>query len=82
LDKKNLSLNKGDSSYPTGDNSERVKINWKVSKMVFSRTSEPNSIKLGTHYHWVKGIQVCSIKGLGPPQRGDNRKNVKMSCLS
>jgi hypothetical protein len=28
----------------------------------------------------VKGIQVCSIKGPGPLQRGDNHKNVKMGC--
>jgi hypothetical protein len=26
----------------------------------------------------VKGIQVCSIKGPGPLQRGDNHKNVRM----
>jgi hypothetical protein len=26
----------------------------------------------------VKGIQVCSNKGPGPLQRGDNFKNVKM----
>jgi hypothetical protein len=26
----------------------------------------------------VKGIQVCSNKGSGPLQRGDNHKNVKM----
>jgi hypothetical protein len=38
----------------------------------------PNSIKLNTHYPWVKGIQVSSNKGPGPFQRGDNHKNVKM----
>jgi hypothetical protein len=32
-----------------------------------------NSIKLGTHYLWVK--EVCSNKGPGPLQRGDNHKN-------
>jgi hypothetical protein len=26
----------------------------------------------------VKGIQVCSNKGLGPLLRGDNHKNVKI----
>jgi hypothetical protein len=26
----------------------------------------------------MKGIQVCSNKGSGPLQRGDNDKNVKM----
>jgi hypothetical protein len=40
----------------------------------FSRTSKPNSIKLGTDYPWAKGIQVCSNKGPNPLQRGDNKK--------
>jgi hypothetical protein len=47
-------------------------------KIFFSSTSWPKSIKLGTNYPWVKGIQVCSNKGQGPLQRGDNNKNVKM----
>jgi hypothetical protein len=50
----------------------------KMFKIFFFRTSWPNSIKLGTNYPWVKGIQVCSNKGPGPLQRGDNHKNVKM----
>jgi hypothetical protein len=29
----------------------------------------------------VKGIKVCSNKGPGPFQRGDNHKNVKMRCV-
>jgi hypothetical protein len=33
------------------------------------------SIKPGTNYPWVKEIPVCSNKGLGPLQRGDNHKN-------
>jgi hypothetical protein len=41
-------------------------------KIFFSRTSRPKSIKLGKHYPRVKGIQVCSNKGPGPLQRGDN----------
>jgi hypothetical protein len=45
---------------------------------IFFRTSRPNSIKLGTNYPWVKGIQVCSNKGPGPFQRGDNHENVNM----
>jgi hypothetical protein len=44
----------------------------------FSRTGRPKSIKLGTDYPWVKGIQLCSNKGPGPLQRGDNHKNVKL----
>jgi hypothetical protein len=38
----------------------------------------PNSIKHGTNYPWVKGIQVCSNKGPGRLQRGYNYKIVKM----
>jgi hypothetical protein len=40
----------------------------------------PKSIKLGTctSYVWVKRIQVCSNKGPGPLQSGDNHKNVKI----
>jgi hypothetical protein len=52
-----------------GDNSERVKIHRKFLN-IFSRTSWPKSIKLGTNYPLVKRIQVCSNKGPGPLQRG------------
>jgi hypothetical protein len=38
----------------------------------------PNSIKLNTNYPLMKGIQLCSNKGPGTIQRGDNHKNVKM----
>jgi hypothetical protein len=68
----------GDNPSPKGDNSEKVKIHWKFSKIFFSRTSRLKSIKLNTKYPWVKGIQVCSNKGPGSLQRGDNHKNVKM----
>jgi hypothetical protein len=47
----------GGSPSPRGDNRERIKIHWKFLK-IFFRTSRPNSIKLGTNYPWVKGIQV------------------------
>jgi hypothetical protein len=70
--------NEGDHLSPRGDNSKRVKMHWKFLKIFFSRTSRPNSIKLNTHYPWVKGIQVCSNKGPSLLQRGDNYKNVKM----
>jgi hypothetical protein len=46
----------------------------KIKKIFFSRTSRPISIKLDTHYPWVKGIEVCSNKGPGPLQMGDNCK--------
>jgi hypothetical protein len=70
--------NEVDNHSPRGDNSERVKLHLISLKIFFSRTSRPNSIKLGTNYPWVKGIQVCSNKGPCPLQRGDNHKNVKM----
>jgi hypothetical protein len=60
-----------------GDDSRRVKIRWNFFK-IFYRTRRPNSIKLSTYYPWVKGIQLCSNKGPGLLQRGDNHKNVKM----
>jgi hypothetical protein len=64
----------GDIPSPRGDNSERVKILRNFFK-IFFRTSGPNSIKLGTNYPWVKGIEVSSNKGPSPLQRGGNRKN-------
>ena len=70
-------LKEGDSPSPRGDNSKRVKIH-RIFFKIFSRISRPKSIKLGTNYPWVKGIQVCSNKGTGPLQRGDNNKNFKM----
>jgi hypothetical protein len=59
----------GDRLSPRGDNSERIKIHRKFLKIV-SRTSRPKSIKLGTNYHLVKKIQVCSNKGPDSLQRG------------
>jgi hypothetical protein len=53
----------------------------KFKKKFFSRTSRPNSIKLNTNYPWVKEIEVCSNKGPGPLQRGDNHKNVKIGVI-
>jgi hypothetical protein len=37
-----------------------------------------NNRKLNTKYLWVKGIQNCSNKVPGPPERGDNYKNANM----
>jgi hypothetical protein len=67
--------NEGDCPSPRGDNSKTVKIHWYFFKIFFSRTRWPNLIKLGTHYPWVKGIQVYSNRGPGPLLRGDNHKN-------
>jgi hypothetical protein len=52
-------------------------MHWKFLR-IFSRTSKPNLIKLGTYYPWVKGIHICSNKETGPLQRVDNHKNVKI----
>jgi hypothetical protein len=70
--------NEGDNPSPRGNNSNRMKIHWKFFKIFFSRTSRPNSTKLGKNYPWVKGIQVCSNEGSGPLQRRVNHKNEKM----
>jgi hypothetical protein len=59
----------GDSPIPRGDNSVRVKIHGKFLR-IFSRTSRPKSIKLGTNYSLVKKIQISSAKG-------DNHKNAR-----
>jgi hypothetical protein len=50
----------------------------KIFKIFFFRTNRPNSIKLGTSHPWMKGIEVCTNKGPGPFQRGDNKKNVEI----
>jgi hypothetical protein len=49
-----------------------------IEKIFLSRTSLPISIKLGTNLSRVKEIQICSNKGPGPLQRGDNHKSAKM----
>jgi hypothetical protein len=56
--------NEGDSSSPRGDYIERVKIHWNSFKIFFSRTSRPNSIKLGTQiiFGW-REFKFIQIKG-------------------
>jgi hypothetical protein len=49
-----------------------------ILKKIFSRTSKPISIKLGTYHPWVKGILICLNEGPGPLQRGHDHKNSKM----
>jgi hypothetical protein len=70
--------NEGERPSPRGDNSKKNKNTTKFFKILYSRTTRPNSIKLGTNYPWVKVIQVCSKKEPDPLQRGGNHKNVKM----
>ena len=38
----------------------------------------PYSIKLGTNYPWVKGIQVCSKEGDSPFPRGADRERANL----
>jgi hypothetical protein len=49
-----------------------------ILKKIFSTTSRPISIKLGTNHPWVKEILNYTNKGPGPFQRGDNHKNAKI----
>jgi hypothetical protein len=48
----------GGSLFPRGDNSERVKIHWKLKKNLLHQNQQNKKIKLGTNYPWAKGIQV------------------------
>jgi hypothetical protein len=48
-----------------------------LKKKIFSRTSKPISIKLGTNLPWVKGLLNCTNKRPVPLQRGDIHKNAK-----
>jgi hypothetical protein len=78
-----VSSNEGNNHSPRGDNSKGIKKHLIFFfRIFFSRTSMPNSIKLNTNYLFVKEIQVCSNKGPGPLQRGNNHKNVKMGLGS
>jgi hypothetical protein len=49
-----------------------------ILKKIFSITSRPISIKLGTNHPKVKEILDYTNKGQGPLQRGDNNKNAKI----
>jgi hypothetical protein len=56
--------NEGQHPCPRGDNSNLTgKVHWKFVKLIFSRTSRPISIKLGTNHLWVKRTENCSSKG-------------------
>jgi hypothetical protein len=50
-----------------------------LGKKIFSRTSRPISIKLGTNNPCVNRILNCSNKGPGSFQGGNNHKNAKIS---
>lgn len=43
-----------------------------------SRTTKPNSIKIGTMHHWVVGIQTYSEEGSHLFIRGDNNRTAKI----
>ena len=55
-----ISSNEEPHPFQRADNYEIAKIHWRNKKIVFSRTTEPISNKLGTKHSWMKGVQVCS----------------------
>jgi hypothetical protein len=54
--------NKGPGPFQRGDNHKNVNMGWGYLK-IFSKTTGPNSIKLGTNYLKAKGIQIYPNKG-------------------
>ena len=64
------SLSKVDSNFckrrprpfPRGGNNDIAKIHWRILKIFFSRTSKPNSTKLGTEHPWVNGFKYNQKK--------------------
>jgi hypothetical protein len=62
-----------DFSCPRGNNSKRVKIQWKFLKI--SRTRRPILLKLGTNHPCLKGILNCWLKEPSPLQGGDSDKD-------
>jgi hypothetical protein len=49
-----------------------------IEKIIFSRTSMPFSIKLGTNHPWSNRIKNCPNEMPGFHPRGDNHKNAKI----
>ena len=70
--------NKGPCSFSRGDNYKMLKIHWQNLKIIFSRTTELISTKLGTKHPWMNGVQICSYEGPFSFSRGDNYKKVKI----
>ena len=70
--------NEGPYLLQRGDNYEIAKIKQQNSKIFFSWTTGPISIKLGTNHSWVVGIQVCSNKGLCRFPTGDSYEILKI----
>jgi hypothetical protein len=73
--------NQGSDPLQRGDNHKNVKMGWGHLEIILSRTSGPILTRFITNHHREKGIQICSNKGPGPFQRGDNHKNVKMGWV-
>ena len=65
------------SPFTRGDNYEIAGSITKFKK-IFSRTTGPISIKLGTRHHWMMRIQVCSNEGSHLFPRGDNYERAKI----
>ena len=49
--------------FQTEDDAEMMKIHQRVLRIVFSRTTGLNAIRLGTNPSWNNVIQVCSNEG-------------------
>jgi hypothetical protein len=53
-----------------------------IEKKVFSRTSKPIPIKLGTNHPLVMRIKNCTNRGPGPLKKGDNQQNAEIGMGS
>jgi hypothetical protein len=69
--------NKGLSPLQRGDNHKNVKMEWGHLK-IFSRSTGPILIRIGTNHPWREGIQDCSKEGGCPSPRGNKSERVKI----
>jgi hypothetical protein len=69
-----MSSNEGDCLSQRGGNSKRVKKTLTIFKNLLLQNQQAKINQIWYILSWVIGIQVCSVKGPGPLQRGDNCK--------
>ena len=65
--------NEGPHIFPRGDNSNIMKLHWKLLKIF--RTTGPISIQLGTKHPCVMRMQICSNERPFSFPRGDTSNN-------
>ena len=70
-------LNEGSGPFPRGDNSENVKLYWKIFKNLLLQNHLTISTKLDTKHPWVVGIEDCSNEGPHRFQSGYNYEIAK-----